>query len=251
MTHISACVLVLIARGNTKANELDWIEHYFGLAAGEIDYPSWLGEYKHDAKAVRRFEDSRPPHLSDRPFSRYRLYVVAVYWAATTLTTVGYGDAIPQTSNEMIWSILVQFTGTCTLGFIMAQIQATVTRADKTADAIKDKLNSINAYTRYRDMPQSLKHRVRAHYTCAWQQESVWDESAILFELPDVLRSEVMHWNNSRKLHDLDIPWLSDASSEAVAALARYLVFERHNPKEPIILELHHGQSFYLVRSGQ
>lgn len=39
-----------------------------------------------------------------------------MYWALTTLTTVGYGDITPVSNSEMILTCLVQFAGTCVLG---------------------------------------------------------------------------------------------------------------------------------------
>ena len=42
-------------------------------------------------------------------------YVAGVYWAFTTMTTVGYGDILPQNDIERAFAILIMFTGTTAL----------------------------------------------------------------------------------------------------------------------------------------
>lgn len=46
----------------------------------------------------------------------------AAYWAMTTLTTVGYGDATPLTALGKFWSMLTMLTGLCILALPVAII---------------------------------------------------------------------------------------------------------------------------------
>ena len=69
-----------------------------------------------------------------------RRYVVALYWALTTLTTVGYGDVIPYTTLELVWTCVVMFVGTCTFGYIIGNVASLITHEDETAVLIRDKV---------------------------------------------------------------------------------------------------------------
>jgi voltage-gated potassium channel len=48
----------------------------------------------------------------------------AAYWAMTTLTTVGYGDATPLTALGKFWSMLTMLTGLCVLALPVAIISS-------------------------------------------------------------------------------------------------------------------------------
>ena len=40
-----------------------------------------------------------------RPLYRRRRYVASLYWAITTMSTVGYGDIVPVNTAERIFAI--------------------------------------------------------------------------------------------------------------------------------------------------
>ena len=44
-------------------------------------------------------------------YTMYRSYIFSVYWVCTVVTTVGYGDYSGGTSLELIYTILLEFSG--------------------------------------------------------------------------------------------------------------------------------------------
>ena len=79
-------------------------------------------------------------------FERFPFAQVAMYWAFTTLTTVGYGDVLPVSQAEMAVSIVVQFAGTCILGYVMGDVASMLTKEEASAKMIKERIEGINAY---------------------------------------------------------------------------------------------------------
>ena len=59
------------------------------------------------------------------------LYLTGLYWAFTTMTTVGYGDVAAVTTGEMIFATFAQILGVSFYGFILGSINAVVESLDK------------------------------------------------------------------------------------------------------------------------
>lgn len=49
--------------------------------------------------------------FKDQGYNDIKLYVVAIYFVLTTVSTIGYGDVIPKTTNEVMVMIFIQLFG--------------------------------------------------------------------------------------------------------------------------------------------
>jgi voltage-gated potassium channel len=75
----------------------------------------------------------------------------ALWWAATTVTTIGYGDVVPATSGGRVIAVFVMFASVATVSFTTAVVTATfvayhqrrLRREDEHREAILDVLHRI------------------------------------------------------------------------------------------------------------
>ena len=73
--------------------------------------------------------------------NNYNIYIAAVYWVVTTLTTVGYGDIKGFTVNEYLFQIGVEFIG---IGVFALFMSAVNNNLGTTTDIVEDKIEDLD-----------------------------------------------------------------------------------------------------------
>jgi len=74
------------------------------------------------------------------------LYITACYWTITTLSTVGYGDIRGYTTEEYLYTMLVEFIGIGFFSFIMGSINQIILNQDLEQDIIDAKLGDVDTW---------------------------------------------------------------------------------------------------------
>lgn len=77
----------------------------------------WLGKRESDGWVNRK------AYLLRYPERDLDLYIAAIYWVMTTLTTVGYGDFSGNTNRENIFQMIVIFIGIGFFGYIIGNMK--------------------------------------------------------------------------------------------------------------------------------
>lgn len=156
VAHITACAFCFVSTLNPDMENHSWIAEH-----GFIDVP-----------------------ISE-------LYTSSLYWTFTMMTTVGFGDIVPITHSERLFSVIAMLVSAGTYAYTIASISAIVANMNVTKSMYFEKLNELNAYMRSQNLPRSLQLRTRKYYRYYLKRKTVHNETSILQVLPKNLREEI------------------------------------------------------------
>jgi hyperpolarization activated cyclic nucleotide-gated potassium channel 2 len=132
----------------------------------------WLKEYFDDAH-------STSGDVWDR-------YIASMYWAFTTMTTVGYGDISSVTRSERIIACFGMLVGGFVFSAVIGTIGDVVAARDLSKKAHAHKMEAVAAFIRDNQLPQEYYKEVLGFFR---KQHVVgYDRRAVLNDMPYWLR---------------------------------------------------------------
>jgi voltage-gated potassium channel len=176
-------------------------------------------------------------------------YARAMYWAFTTLTTVGYGDIVAKTAPQMFYCCLVQVMGVGVFGFILSNVASLLSRSDAAREHHMDSLDRIETFMRLHHIPTDLRGKIRSYYHYLWSNKKGYHDESLLEGLPAKIQSEL--WTYINKSIIEKVPFLKGASQELIEDLMNELEPRIYVPGERIFRIGEMGDALYFVHSGQ
>lgn len=176
------------------------------------------------------------------------VYVRAVYWSFTTLTTVGYGDITASNIPQMLYCCAIQVAGVGVFGFILSNVAGLLARSDAAREHHMDNLDRIETFMRMHRTPLDLRLKIRNYYHYMWTQKKGYKDDTLLEGLPPKIQSELyMHVN--RPMIE-KVPFLRGADPELLGDLMSELVPRIFVPGEKIFRVDDPGDELYFIQSG-
>lgn len=128
-----------------------------------------------------------------------------VYWAITTLTTVGYGDIGPTNDAERCYELGTLLITALIFSLLLSTISELVAKVDQQAALADEKIEAARDFMNYYKMPRELRAKVRRYYEYYFSKHSAVDASEILSSLNTTLRAQVMDCMVSKMLKDVPL----------------------------------------------
>jgi len=113
MCHITSCFWIIIASFGDDP-------------IGENFKGTWLAKFYSTYKIDRE------------------IYMIALYWTVTTITTVGYGDISGTNNAEMIFCCFVMIIGVIGFGFANGTLASIMCNYDNKSGSYQDNMNILN-----------------------------------------------------------------------------------------------------------
>ncbi|CAG9313056.1 unnamed protein product [Blepharisma stoltei] len=151
------------------------------------------------------------------------LYLTSLYWAITTLSTVGYGDIHAQTITEKMCAIIWMIFTVYVFSFVIGSLGNMLSTVDSKENVLINKLAVIDEFAKEASLEKDLKHRLRIalRYSTEKTGFSWADKQNIFNELPKNFRYEVamaMHRGAAK-----DLTFFADKDQVVVASIVPFL----------------------------
>ncbi|GMH54890.1 hypothetical protein TrST_g3700 [Triparma strigata] len=123
-------------------------------------------------------------------------YIASLYWAFSTLTTVGYGDISAKTIGEQLFSMLMMLVGVSWYAYVVGSMSTIMTSFNRQNAQVREKMESVNIFVRDAKLPATLAKKVRNFFEYSIQRRNNgllgYDADEILSELSAALKNEII-----------------------------------------------------------
>ncbi|OMJ85063.1 hypothetical protein SteCoe_13718 [Stentor coeruleus] len=214
LVHILACLWVFIGRFDMANSDQNWI-----FMNKMVDY------------------------------DEFRIYLTAVYWATTTLTTVGYGDIRAYNSNERIFACMSMIIGIFLYSYIIGSLTNLLSNLDIREAKLTRKLDIVNRL--HREYPSIDKNFYKKIATALEYKHKNTKSNidTLLSDLPLTLRTKLLIVIYQRELQSNT--FFENKKTDFVAFLAPMLKPMRIEEGDYVFKKKELAFEMYFIISGE
>lgn len=176
-------------------------------------------------------------------------YVRCLYWAITTLTTIGYGDITPTDNVGRLYTMVIMITGVGVYGVVIGKVTQMFAAGDKHKEQTKEKLADLAMFLKHYHIPKKLQKACFGYYQHLYGKQMGDNDDKIIQDLPQALQAELRTYMNVKLISDL--PVFNKCSSACLKEVARNLEQIFFTPGQPIIQTGDIGEEMFIIAHGE
>jgi len=177
------------------------------------------------------------------------LYNIAVYWAVTTLTTIGYGDVTPHSNLARSFTMVIEITGVAVYGVVIGNVSRFFLESDRHKQATKEKLQDLALFMRHYSVPDKTQKEVFRFYNHMVKKRLSDNDTKMISELPHALQKELQIYMKSKLIRD--IPFFKQTPTQCLLMTAQKLEQAFFSPGDSIIKKGDVGHEMFIIGHGE
>ncbi len=131
----------------------------------------------------------------------YTKMIISCYFALTTLSTVGYGDLYPISTNEMLVGIIVMLLGIVFFSHIMGSFIEIISNYDKRMGSVDrgtelhNWMTLLTRFTNNKPLPKTLINQIDNHFAYYWANDrlnAISKDDEFLNALPRQIKRHII-----------------------------------------------------------
>ncbi|XP_031786211.1 potassium voltage-gated channel protein eag isoform X16 [Nasonia vitripennis] len=224
VAHWLACIWYSIGRSDADAGvQYSWLWKLANVTQSPYSY-LWTNA-------------STAPELVAGP-SRRTMYVTALYFTMTCMTSVGFGNVAAETDNEKIFTICMMIIAALLYATIFGHVTTIIQQMTSATAKYHDMLNNVREFMKLHEVPKALSERVMDYVVSTWAMTKGLDTDKVLNYCPKDMKADIcVHLN--RKVFN-EHPAFRLASDGCLRALAMHFTMSHSAPGD---LLYHTGES--------
>ncbi|XP_016353281.1 potassium voltage-gated channel subfamily H member 8-like [Sinocyclocheilus anshuiensis] len=235
LAHWMACIWYIIGKKEVESNADTWDIGWLHELGKRLESP-----YEEvSTGAVNRTLSSGPSLRS--------IYIAALYFTLSSLTSVGFGNVSANTDAEKIFSICTMLIGALMHALVFGNVTAIIQRMYSRWSSYHTRTKDLKDFIRVHHLPQSLKQRMLEYFQTTWSVNNGIDSNELLKDFPDELRSDIaMHLNKEI----LELSVFSSLSRGCLRSLSLHIKTSFCAPGEYLLRQGDALQALFFVCSG-
>ncbi|XP_048831591.1 potassium voltage-gated channel subfamily H member 5-like [Brienomyrus brachyistius] len=160
-----------------------------------IKQDSWLYQLAISIGSPYRYNSSGSGRWEGGP-SKDSLYITSLYFAMTSLTTIGFGNIAPTTDGEKIFSVAMMMIGSLLYATIFGNVTTIFQQMYAHTNRYHEVLNNARDFLKLYQVPKGLSERVMDYIVSTWAMTKGIDTEKVLTTCPKDMRADIcVHLN--------------------------------------------------------
>lgn len=175
-------------------------------------------------------------------------YTVSLYFAITVLNTVGYGDIVPESNREKIFTCFLIVVGSGIFALIMVRLQNIVANLDVSTQIFNLRVECVQTFLLKENVPEQLRNKSNNYHVKLWTCNRGVSGADLKVFLPSKIYNHVMKQFLLSKLNTLY--FVNELSNEFQDEFVGLFTIQEYIKGDYIFIEGEISTDLHFVKKG-